>query len=508
MKKNYDSEFCGSLPLSFINQIQPYGYLVVIDKEQWQVLQVSQNLEGLFNVEVDDLLEKPVSQFISNEQLSSIQNKVKNSTGNHKFPTRLSLQVSGTQKDFLCMVHPGEECLLLELELLPETSESFLTIYQEIKYAVDSLTHTDSLNELNEVVLRELKRTSGFDRIMIYKFDEDWNGEVIAEVLEPGMDPYLGLRFPASDIPKQARELYLKNPYRLIPDRDYTSVKLLPVINPLTNTFTNLSDCNVRGVATVHLEYLKNMNVGASMSTRILKGDALWGLISCHHRTAKFLNFEQCSVFEMLSNVISTKLAAINTKEAAAEATALQTTYTNLLEQVFVTTDIMEGLSTGPVTLLNVLDCSGAAILYRKGIKTLGDTPSEPQIRSLAFWLQKEVGNGVFVETALESVYEEAATFAGTACGIIVLPLHKEKGEFIIGFRPEVVETVSWGGNPDEAINFEPDKKKYHPRNSFKQWQQTLEGTALSWNEQQLQIAEKLRAFVIEFMLKTTSVTD
>src|SRR5439155_4932601 len=132
--------------------------------------------------------------------------------------------------------------------------------------------------------------------VMIYQFDNNWNGTVIAEAMEAGMDSYLGLKFPASDIPKQAREMYRKNPYRFIPDVDYQPVRLYPVLNPVSGGFTDLTDSNLRSVAGVHLEYLRNMQVMASMSTRIVKEDQLWGLISCHHRTAKYLSYQMCSL--------------------------------------------------------------------------------------------------------------------------------------------------------------------------------------------------------------------
>ncbi|WP_114941825.1 GAF domain-containing protein, partial [Mucilaginibacter endophyticus] len=160
----------------------------------------------------------------------------------------------------------------------------------------------------SQAAVHELRRITGFDGIMMYRFDEDWNGTVIAEEKDaPELEHYLGHTFPGSDVPRQARDLYLKNSYRLIPDRDFTPVRLYPVMNPVTNTFIDLSDCNLRGVAAVHLEYLKNMNVQASMSIRVIDNGKLWGLIACHHVRPHYLSFETGAVCEMLSSVISNR---------------------------------------------------------------------------------------------------------------------------------------------------------------------------------------------------------
>lgn len=503
MKKNYDSDFCGSLPLSFINQTQPYGLLIVVQKTDLNIVQVSMNIETILNVSVDDVIDKPLSQFILASNADSLNRKFSSGLRD-KLPITITFDINGKQKEFLSIVHVKDDMLIMELEESSnyDDDSTFISIYQEIKYAMSAISNADGLQEASDIAVNELKKLSGFDRVMLYQFDEDWNGMVIAETKEDDMEPYLGLRFPASDIPKQARDLYYRNPYRQIPDRNYNPVKLYPVVNSVTQAFTDLSDCNLRAVANVHLEYLANMGVTASMSTRVLKDNKLWGLISCHHKTPKFLNYEKCSVFELLSGIISQKLSSLQNEETFHHLARLQELQARLVEQIYADDNIIDGLFKKETTILDLLNAEGAVILYRNNIELLGKTPKLEQIRDLVLWLQSQNTAKTYSTSALSEVYDVGSQYTDVASGMVVLPIRPERGEYIIVFRPEIIRKVNWGGNPDEAINFEADKKTYHPRNSFKDWQQIVKHTSEPWRKEELDIAEDLRNTVIEYTLR------
>lgn len=312
---NYDSEFCGRLPLHLINLIQPYGILVVLNKTDFKILQVSENVEAITGLQPAQVVSKTLADFITAEQFQLIREKFAAGV-NGKIPVRLSFTANASTYNFLGLMQGKDNYLLLEMELAGTNGqeELFTDVYQEVRFAMSEINQTESILDVCNVAIKELKRLSGFDKIMLYKFDENWNGEVIAETMEEGMDSYLGLHFPASDIPKQARALYFKNPYRLIPSIDYTPVKIYPILNSLTGGFIDLSNCNLRSVPAVHIEYLRNMCVMASMSTAIIKDEQLWGLISCHHKSEKYLNFEMCSVFELMAGIISSRINVIENR--------------------------------------------------------------------------------------------------------------------------------------------------------------------------------------------------
>lgn len=358
-------------------------------------------------------------------------------------------------------------------------------------------------DETCAIIARELKRISGFDKIMIYQFDEEWNGEVIAEELEEGMEAYLGLKFPASDVPKQARELYRQTPYRFIPNVDYQAVKLYPVINPLTHAFTNFTNCNLRSVAGVHLEYLRNMNVAASMSTRILKDGQLWGLIACHHRTPKYLSYQQCSLFEMLSSVVTNKLMAVQYHDAYHSKTDLQDHLTRIMEAVYRKNDLIGGLIEQQAALLKLLGAEGFVISNTKITELFGETPTQQEVEELIYWLQSSTVNKLYHQPSISTLFDNAEAYAKTCSGLLALPIQPDKGFYLLAFRSEAVQKINWGGNPNEAVQFEKDKTTYHPRNSFKLWQETVYNKSIPWSEDQLFIAERLRNLIIEFVLNT-----
>ncbi len=502
MQLKYDSEFCGSLPLHFINHIQSYGILLVLEPERLKFVQVSKNVAEHLQIDAGTLSEDLLSNHIPAWQLASLKEKLQSGI-KENFPFTLTFTVDGAARDFLSIIHIKESYLVFELEAINTAAPaSFISVYQELKFAMAAIGQATDVDAVSVIAVRELKKLSGFDRVMVYKFDEHWNGIVIAETLAEGMEPYLGLRFPASDIPKQARALYEKNPYRLIPDREYEPVKLHPVINPITQEFTDLSDCNLRSVAAVHVEYLKNMKVTASMSTRIMKNGQLWGLISCHHRTAKQLSYEECSMFELLSEVISAKLASIQNEEDFSYSTMLQETQAQLLEQVYSTNNLAEALLEGEKTILDLVSAEGAVVAHNKEIRTIGKTPSVHDIKDIIMWLQTHNIDKVFTTDSITELDDNGIKYSDLASGMIVLPVQKDKGEYIIGFRPELIKEVNWGGNPNETIVFEQDKKNYHPRNSFKLWQQTVKNTSRPWHSQEIAIAENFRHILIELSFK------
>lgn len=499
MKKpvNYDTDVCGKVPLHQTNLIQPHGVLLITDKAL-NLLQASENCGEIFGQDARELAGQSLSTFIGPELAQKIGERL-NGTIKDKLPFNFSLATG----NYLAIIQDNDPYLVVEIEKQQVDSSSFLNVYQELKYAMSAVEAAPDTEETCNIAIRELKKISGFDKIMIYRFDEHWNGDVIAEVKEEGMDRYLGLKFPASDIPKQARELYRKTAYRLIPNIAYEPVRLYPVINPLTNVFTDLSLSNLRSVAAVHLEYLKNMGVTASMSTRILVDGQLWGLIACHHRTPKYLSFEMCSVFELLSNIISARVSAVQKEDIFTRHNEMQAVYTHVLEDIYRQNSLSMALQENQDDVLRLLKADGVAIVSNKQVESFGHVPSSAAIDDIVLWLQSRSVNRLYHEASLSSVYEPAEKYTEVASGLLALPIQPEKGNYILAFRPEEVHKVNWSGNPDEAVKFEADRKNYHPRNSFQLWQQEVRQKAVPWKPEEIRMAEQFRNFVVEYTLNS-----
>lgn len=495
--KNYDSSFCGNLPIHLINMIQPHGALLVLQGPELNVMQVSNNIDAIAGIEVEAIINKSFLSFIRPEEGERLQQLVAQELQG-KLPVNLTFTYNGRSAAHLALVHVKDGYLLAELDGARDESadSTFVGVYQELKLVMTAIEQAADIQAVCELAVQQLKQYSGFDRVMVYQFDEEWNGTVIAEALESGMVPYLGLRFPASDVPKRARDLYQYNPYRLIPNREYSPVKLFPVVNPVTHAFLDLSDCSLRAVAGVHLEYLKNMEVMASMSTRIVKDGVLWGLISCHHRAPRYLSYEQCSVFELLSGVIGTQLSLLESRASVGFQTARQELLSQAKEKLLQQSAPGAGLATAADPIMQLLDLSGLALVRGQEVISFGATPAPALVRDLTAWLQHRLTDGLYHTQALVREWDHPQWPAALASGVVALEVHRE--ELLLGFRPEVVEEVAWGGNPEEAIRFEANGRHYHPRHSFAVWQETVRNTAKTWEPQVLSLARQLRNFLVD----------
>jgi len=498
-KINFEAEFCGKVPLHQTNLIQPHGILLIVDPSDLTIVQASENAGIVFNADIKKIVDQPLSGFIPHVQAEKFRQRIES-----KFSGKLPFTFSFPTGNYLAVLHAEDRYIVMEIEKEKRnagTDDSFIAIYQELKYVMQAVEAEQTTEDTCRIAITELKKISGFDKIMVYRFDEEWNGDVIAEVKEEGMDAYIGLKFPASDIPRQARELYRKTPYRLIPNVNYEPVRLYPVINPLTNAFTDLSYSNLRSVAGVHLEYLRNMKVITSMSTRILVDGQLWGLIACHHREPKYLSFEMCSVFELLSNVISAKIASVQKQDAFVSKEEKQLLYSDLVEDFYRSSNLGTSFEKNHESVLKMLHADGLAVVMNREIESFGNTPDKKDISDLVLWLQSTQGNRMYHQPHMTSVFEPAERFAEKASGMLSLPIQPEKGNYVLAFRNEAVKNVEWGGNPNEAVQFEADRKNYHPRNSFRIWKETVRQTSVPWTIQELEMAEQFRNFILEFTL-------
>ncbi|RAJ29083.1 GAF domain-containing protein [Pedobacter cryoconitis] len=501
-KKNFDSDFCGSLPLHHINSIQDYGYLLIVDKKL-NIIQLSENIVQLAGKRAEELINSSLVDFISSEDLVKIEELLKRGLSK-RIPLYLQFTAQQQTSLFLALLHVEADYIIIELEKQEENyNRSFADVFQEVKYISTAIDQADNVQEVCNIAIHELRKIAGFDGILMYQFDKDWNGTVIAEEKDERLDQYLGQTFPASDVPKQARQMYLKNPYRLIPNRDYEPIRLYPVINPVTNAFIDLSDCNLRGVAKVHLEYMKNMKVKASMSIRVICNETLWGLISCHHLEPKYLNYELCSIFEWLSEVISTKISLIVNKQDYRNSKQIQEKRVALTDQIYAQDDIATGLlKDDSGDILELFNASGVLISINGRSETKGNIPDRADLYNLIQWFESRNLNTVYSTNSLSAIYEDAAAYSAVASGVLFIPIAQTAGDFLVCFRPEVIKNIDWGGDPNQAINFTDDGKKYHPRTSFELWKQTVEQQALPWTKNELEVAESLRSFLFEFTIK------
>lgn len=500
---NYDAEFCGRQPVHLTNSIQPHGVLLVVALSNLSIIQVSENIHLLFTLSHQQMIGKTLGDVFSQDSCSNIINLLDDKGFEQKQVLPVSVLQGSNLLGYYACIHQIDDSLIIEIDFADQANkveQGSGTLLQINKLSA-LLQAATSAQEVCDIAAVAIKKLSHYDKVMIYWFDEEWNGKVVSQAMEPGMDDFLGLHFPASDIPKPVRDLYFKNAVRLIPFRDYEPVALYPAINTVTGSITDLSLSNLRSVAQVHIEYLTNLKVQSTLSARLVHHNKLWGLISCSHRTARYSSVADKAMFEILSTVVSSSISSFIDQDAQKKKAAAYENIDILIDALQAGNKFPLSLAENAPLLLKLLGADGCAIVWDGQIDLLGATPSKAEVADLVQWLKAASYTGTTQINALGKLYDKGQAFADVASGIVVLPILPEAANFIVGFRPEKVKNVLWGGNPNDAVVFEESSPQYHPRHSFATWRQTVKHTATPWLAHEIEMIEKFRNGMVEYAL-------
>ncbi len=487
-----DLSQCEREPIHLLGGIQPHGVLLAFRQPLRTLEVVSANAQSLLGKPPEQLLGLPWESVLPREVLAELS--VSASSGN----ARVELQGRG----LLALWHQSDGLTVLELEPADAEARTEEHALEGVRRLIAPLPEVQGTQALLQSVANAVRELTGFDRVMVYRFDADWNGEVLAESRLPGVDSFLGLHFPASDIPAQARALYTRNPLRLIADARALPVALLPQVLPGTGRPLDLSGAALRSVSPVHLEYLSNMGVEASFSLSLLKDGKLWGLIACHHQTRRHIPYERRRACEVLTRLLALRLAD---EERAAEATeharrvALQGRLTVALGQGLTLEEVLPRQSS---MMLELAGASGAALLLDEHPLLVGETPSVSEVEALATWLASQPFETVFLTDRLGAVFPALAHRMDVAAGLLAVRLEPRAPRFVLWFRPEVARTVKWAGNPQKAVVPGPGAARLHPRASFQVWEETVRGTSRPWTRADAEAAESFRGVLVGVVLR------
>ncbi|MEM7595785.1 MAG: GAF domain-containing protein, partial [Cyanobacteria bacterium P01_A01_bin.83] len=504
--KDVNQTNCDREPIHISNLIQPHGVLIAVSVAEYQILQVSLNTEQMLGIEPQKLLNCPLTEFLGIEQVAAIKSCLAEDFDNIN-PIPIQLTCKGSQLNFDGIVHSNEEIIILELEpSKPNQEVDFFNFYQLLKRPIDKIQNTNTLDEFCNVVVQEVKKITGFDRVMVYRFDQDGSGTVIAEDAKAELEPFLGLHYPDTDIPKQAKYLYTINLLRLIPDATYEPVSLIPSLNPLTNKPLDMSLSVLRSVSPLHTEYLSNMGVSASMSISIIKNKKLWGLIACHHNTPKKVSYKIRTACEFIGQIVSFELTAKEDSQDLDYKMKLKSIQSQFVKTIAHAEDLEISLTQNPQHLLDLVGATGVALILGDEIILMGNTPGESAIKSMLPWLEKQFSDEIIYQTnSLKQVYPGSFKDHTALCGLLALLISRIQKTFIIWFRPEVIQTVDWGGNPHKALEISQDGTlTLSPRKSFAKWQETVSGKSLPWKACEVEAALELRSSIVSIILRKT----
>lgn len=509
-----DTTECDREPIHIPGAILPHGAMLVLDATRFIVLQAAGDTPGLLGRPIAALLGQTLDGLFTPRQVASLRALV--AAFDLAKPRHLldPLLRAAPDRPLDASLHRVGGSIVVEFEAADPAGHFAADPLAGVREMVEGLDAMPSIQALCQSAAERVRAVAGYDRVMVYRFMEDGSGWVIAEARAAQLEPFLDLHYPASDIPQQARALYRQNWLRLITTVDYTPAPLTPALNPLSGAPLDMSQATLRNVSSVHREYLRNMGVDASMSISLIGGGDLWGLIACHHGSPRVLPRHLRAVCElfgaMVSLLLETRAKDIGFKSRLASTVMLQTLMLNLADA----DDYAFGLTGQSPNLLDYIACGaapgdgvasgGVAVGVSGHLTFLGVTPTEAQIEALIAWLGTRMagGEGIFATDRLAEVWPPAAGFADVGAGILAISVSDAPLDVIIWFRPEVVATTRWAGDPDKPVVNGPNGARLSPRKSFDAWLRTARGRSQPWAAADLDAATDLRRALLEVVLR------
>ena len=494
--RDLDLTACEREPIHVPGSIQPHGILFVLTPETLQIRQLSANAGQILGPDWQSAIGRPLPEVLdgSGTLVAELQDQPRERSPG---PIRTVTLRSGLYHVF---AHRSDGGLIAEFESAAGEAQSLDNLYPQMRAFVDAL-QAATADDVMTLAARQVRSMTGFDRVLIYRFDRDWNGTVIAEDGNDVLPSYLDLRFPASDIPRQARDLYRINRIRLIPNASYAPIPLAPAQSadgrPLDLTFSVL-----RSVSPVHLEYMRNMGTAASMSISILVGNELWGLISCHNEAPRQVSPAVRNGCDFLAQILAMQISATESAAEASHRLELQSIQSELLAHMAAEENFIEGLTKHSDKLLRMAGADGAAVIFAGEHALVGRTPDKDDVQRIIDWLVKEGHEDFFVTESLASVMPDAEGLKNAASGVLAIAVSKLHASYVLWFRPEVVQTVKWGGDPRKPVEPTPGGERLHPRKSFETWKETVRLRSLPWRSSEIETARDLRNAIVGIVLR------
>jgi two-component system, chemotaxis family, sensor kinase Cph1 len=507
-----DVSNCEREPIHIPGSIQPHGVLLSAVGPDDPVVQVSSNCADVFGMGPDEVLGTPLLELFDHSCAETLAMAMAAPPGERTaVPVRAVVRrrtgdgTHGTEQGpptaYSALVHQVGEAWLVELE----AEEVALTVEDTllgVRSAVGRLTAASTVSELLDVAADEIRRITGFDRVMVYRFDQDWNGQVVAEARHARLESFLGLHYPASDIPPQARALYTVNLLRFIRDVDAARVPLVPVDDPLTGRPLDLSQAALRSVSPIHCEYLRNMGVTASMSVSLLVAGELAGLVACHHYSGPYVPSAPVrATCEFLARTLSLTLSSREQQESMERSRRIQETLAQVTRSgagVERLGDLMERYAPG---LMSMVGATGMAWSFDDTSHSVGVAPERDDVERIRRWAAAHPEQDQVLHTdRLGLTAPELADLAETASGVLVLRI--SDGQDVIFLRPEAVQTVDWGGNPHlKVLQVDADgATRLSPRGSFALWRETVRSRSVPWEAAEVEAAAALATHLVQLL--------
>ena len=486
---------CAQEQVQIIGQIQPHGLLFALSEPDLVVRQVSANISAFLGMSPESVLDRPFESVLGAQLFEAFHAQLTSDAGSSV--ASFHIPQRGSAVEAQCIAHRQDGVLIVELEPI-EGAHSLapLDFDAHIQLPLSRMRAASDVLELARVAASEVRRLSGFDRVMVYRFDENWNGEVIAEAVGHSPVSYFGLRFPAGDIPPQVRQLFLLNVIRAIVDVDATPAPIIPGMSPLTGKALDLTYSALRSASLIHLEYLRNMGVQSSLTVSIIVEGRLWGMIACHDPKAHRLARSTRSVCELIGQTLAAQVAL------RADSAALQTRLTarelldNVVAKMETAESLVEAAQSEGTPLLNLFDADGVVFRIDGVLSGQGAIAGTELLVPVIDGLRSLASHGVASSNELGKVDPDLAAYASVASGALLIDLGEATDDYLLFLRRELVETIAWAGNPNKSVVADRHDR-LHPRKSFEAWQETVHGASRPWTETELESGLLLREHLL-----------
>ncbi len=491
---------CDIEPIHIPGQIQSHGFLIAIDHNciiKYHSENISKFLPGIAPNIVGQHINDIEPLIGKNEPPDFIRQLISFGRANKSFDQTNPFYTDISGNEFYLIISPSGADYLLEFE--PAESDLKMDVQKMVGHSISGMLADKDLGKLLNSSAIQIKSLIGYDRVMVYRFADDGHGEVIAEAKNDNLPSWLGLHYPASDIPVQARELYKLNLTRLITNVDNATSKIVTHKGVLENEAPlDLTYSQLRAVSPIHIQYLKNMGVQSSFSISLIYKKELWGLIACHNYTPRFIDFKSRESSKLIGQILSSALEFRQDEANQFEQDRLKTNIDLLSRYMLKSNSIEDALTGQDITILDATNAKGAVLLYENSTVYLGKTPNEFELQGLLNWIKHNVNETFYYTNELPSVFSDAAKFKNIGSGIMVLTLSAELNEYIIWFKPEHIETITWAGNPDKPaeVDVVSGLLKISPRHSFEAWSQQVSGKSEPWSPEEIKSAMRLKAEV------------
>lgn len=491
---NTQHETCFLIPVQQVPSIQSFGVLIAVEKESQKISHVSENIERAFGVPLDKILGNSIFSFDKQPQFKQIAEMIRTLPMNNQYVEAISCN---EYRELFC--HQQEKHYIFEWIFFHKEEEVLvLDRFQRVAVLFDQIRKHKIEEEMLQQVCEKLKDIFSFDKVMIYSFRPDGSGDVVAQARETEMDDYIGLRFPFSDVPPQVREVYLKNPIRLIQNVWHQPVAIRSLNG---QPILDLTYCILKGVASVHQEYVQNMKIATSISHSITVRGELWGLLCFHQMNPKELPHQNRILVSLVAQLLELSIDLLEKEKGISfEKQTRDILYQMTTDYAYTKHKFIDIFLDSSERFLKLVQADGCCISFNGEIKTKGNVPPMPFIQELINWIYIDpFKKEIFSTNCLLEVFPSAKEFKAIASGIMAYNIGPQKNDMIIWFRPEQITHIRWGGNPNLNVDTEG---KIHPKNSFALWSEAVSGKSMQWLPREVKLVKDIQDYMRKVILE------